>query len=222
MRQNDSRCKSDYGLRVSQVYDPSQFIITIISEHDVLKDTLAEVLDDSVFITNIYPSDKARFATIDVCGLLIVDNVDLAGADIPVYRIRNILNLGRISTSFPGIINMDKPLRLTDLVDLIVRLSSNKDIFVYLGDMIYSEGERELKGPESSIRLTEKENKIISFVLRQEGSKASKEDLFRAVWNYSANAETSTLDTHLYKLRQKLPEGVLQIQGEICQLRGCL
>ena len=54
------------------------------------------------------------------------------------------------------------------------------------------------------IRLTEKENNILKFLYRAEGGEASRSVLLHEVWGYNANVTTHTLETHIYRLRQKI------------------
>jgi DNA-binding response OmpR family regulator len=55
-----------------------------------------------------------------------------------------------------------------------------------------------------SIKLTEKETKIISFLYDGRGEVRSKDQLLRAIWGYDKTISTHTLETHIYRLRKKL------------------
>ena len=54
------------------------------------------------------------------------------------------------------------------------------------------------------IRLTEKETAIIKFLYRSGDSSVSRETLLQDVWGYNAGVSTHTLETHIYRLRQKI------------------
>lgn len=54
------------------------------------------------------------------------------------------------------------------------------------------------------IRLTEKETAIIKFLLRSGEQIVSREVLLQDVWGYNAGVTTHTLETHVYRLRQKI------------------
>jgi DNA-binding response OmpR family regulator len=54
------------------------------------------------------------------------------------------------------------------------------------------------------IRLTEKETAIIRFLYRAKADVVTREVLLREVWGYNANVTTHTLETHIYRLRQKI------------------
>ena len=54
------------------------------------------------------------------------------------------------------------------------------------------------------IRLTEKESNILRFLYRADGPPVSRENLLHEVWGYNAGVTTHTLETHIYRLRQKI------------------
>jgi Transcriptional regulatory protein, C terminal len=57
-----------------------------------------------------------------------------------------------------------------------------------------------------TVRLTEKETAILAY-LRAAGDRAvSREELLHHVWSYVADVETHTLETHIYRLRQKIED----------------
>jgi DNA-binding response OmpR family regulator len=57
---------------------------------------------------------------------------------------------------------------------------------------------------EQKIRLTDKETNIIKFLYRAEGKVVSRDVLLDEVWGYNAGVTTHTLETHVYRLRQKI------------------
>jgi len=52
--------------------------------------------------------------------------------------------------------------------------------------------------------LTEKENKLILYIYSNKDFKITKKDLLSEVWGVSENINTHTLETHIYRLKQKL------------------
>ncbi len=54
------------------------------------------------------------------------------------------------------------------------------------------------------IRLTEKETAIIRFLHKAKSQVVTRDILLREVWGYNANVTTHTLETHIYRLRQKI------------------
>ncbi|MEL6780911.1 MAG: response regulator transcription factor [Pseudomonadota bacterium] len=57
---------------------------------------------------------------------------------------------------------------------------------------------------EKKIRLTEKETNILKYLYRAGGKSVPRDELLSEVWGYNANVTTHTLETHVYRLRQKI------------------
>ncbi|MEE9546004.1 MAG: response regulator transcription factor, partial [Hyphomicrobium sp.] len=56
----------------------------------------------------------------------------------------------------------------------------------------------------AKIRLTEKETSILKYLYRSGDKVVSRELLLHEVWGYNAGVTTHTLETHIYRLRQKI------------------
>ena len=54
------------------------------------------------------------------------------------------------------------------------------------------------------IRLTEKETSILRYLFRAGDKVVNRETLLGEVWGYNAGVTTHTLETHVYRLRQKI------------------
>ena len=54
------------------------------------------------------------------------------------------------------------------------------------------------------VRLTEKETSILKFLYRTGDKVVSRDMLLHEVWGYNAGVTTHTLETHIYRLRQKI------------------
>ena len=54
------------------------------------------------------------------------------------------------------------------------------------------------------IRLTEKETSILKYLFRAGYRTVSRDTLLGEVWGYNAGVTTHTLETHVYRLRQKI------------------
>ena len=59
-------------------------------------------------------------------------------------------------------------------------------------------------GAGTKLRLTEKEAAILRFLYRAGDQVVGRDTLLREVWGYNANVSTHTLETHIYRLRQKI------------------
>ena len=56
----------------------------------------------------------------------------------------------------------------------------------------------------SKIRLTEKESSILKYLFRAGEKVVTRDVLLLEVWGYNAGVTTHTLETHIYRLRQKI------------------
>ena len=57
---------------------------------------------------------------------------------------------------------------------------------------------------DKKIRLTEKETNILKYLYRANGQVVPRDVLLHEVWGYNAGVTTHTLETHIYRLRQKI------------------
>ena len=57
---------------------------------------------------------------------------------------------------------------------------------------------------DKKVRLTEKETNILKFLYRATDGVVAREVLLHEVWGYNAGVTTHTLETHIYRLRQKI------------------
>ncbi|MHA1189877.1 MAG: response regulator transcription factor, partial [Alphaproteobacteria bacterium] len=56
----------------------------------------------------------------------------------------------------------------------------------------------------SKIRLTEKETAILKYLYRAGERTVTRDILLSEVWGYNSGVTTHTLETHIYRLRQKI------------------
>lgn len=54
------------------------------------------------------------------------------------------------------------------------------------------------------IALTDREVDILAYLARHRGKPVSRDELLKNVWQYQEGTDTHTLETHIYRLRQKI------------------
>ena len=59
-------------------------------------------------------------------------------------------------------------------------------------------------GSGERVALTEKESRILHYLYRARGGAVARETLLAEVWEHTAQLETHTLETHIYRLRRKI------------------
>jgi DNA-binding response OmpR family regulator len=70
------------------------------------------------------------------------------------------------------------------------------------------------------IRLTEKETSILKYLYRAGDRVVTRDVLLHEVWGYNAGVTTHTLETHIYRLRQKIEEDPSQSEILITETGG--
>ncbi|MDB4132954.1 response regulator transcription factor [Amylibacter sp.] len=73
-----------------------------------------------------------------------------------------------------------------------------------IGPYVFKPNSKVLESKNKSIRLTEKENDILKFLYQNLETIVSREILLHEVWGYNSKVTTHTLETHIYRLRQKI------------------
>lgn len=102
-----------------------------------------------------------------------------------------------------------KPFRFTVL---LARIRAQLRAHEQLEDMVLRIGPYEFRpavrllvdAKGRKLRLTDKEASILKYLYRAGEKPVSREELLAEVWGYNAGVTTHTLETHVYRLRQKI------------------
>jgi DNA-binding response OmpR family regulator len=103
-----------------------------------------------------------------------------------------------------------KPFRLGELLARLraqLRIFENSEDAVFvIGPYTFRPSAKLLQEPlrNRRIRLTEKEAAILKFLYRAGTKPVARQVLLNEVWGYNAAVTTHTLETHIYRLRQKI------------------
>jgi DNA-binding response OmpR family regulator len=80
-----------------------------------------------------------------------------------------------------------------------------EDAVFTIGPYSFQPSSKLLMGSKGNkVRLTEKETAILRFLYRADQKTISREVLLQEVWGYNSGVTTHTLETHIYRLRQKI------------------
>lgn len=160
-----------------------------MSQNPLTQRFLSEALTQSGFgITN--QPDQAAYALVDGEGPLNETNLTC-----PFINITH-----------------DLPLRLGTIIDQMKNQiktieNSQSTAPVNIGDMVLNSFDATLtKKTGNIIALTEKEVMILSFIFENHPTPVTRKGLLDGVWGYAENVETHTLETHIYRLRQKIED----------------
>ncbi len=103
-----------------------------------------------------------------------------------------------------------KPFRLAELLARVraqLRIFENSEDAVFtIGPYMFRPSAKLLAEPNKNrrIRLTEKEAAILKYLYRAGARPVARQVLLNEVWGYNAAVTTHTLETHIYRLRQKI------------------
>ncbi len=201
--------------------------ILLVDDDDDLREALAEQLDMHAEFTTVQAPNAteginiAETERIDLI-LLDVDMPDMDGREacklmrkkgvhVPVIMLTGqttdadtILGLESGANDY-----INKPFRFPVL---LARLRTQLRSFEQNEDATFKIGPYEFRPSmklltdesERKIRLTEKETNILKFLYRAGGKSVPRDQLLKEVWGYNAAVTTHTLETHVYRLRQKI------------------
>ena len=103
-----------------------------------------------------------------------------------------------------------KPFRLAELLARLraqLRIFENSEDAVFtIGPYTFRPAAKLLQEPTKNhrIRLTEKEAAILKYLYRAGSRPVARQILLNEVWGYNSAVTTHTLETHIYRLRQKI------------------
>lgn len=115
------------------------------------------------------------------------------------------------------VISLNEPVILGDLYRSIAKhLSKYKgsNSLVEINNCTFSLDKSFIEISGDKINLTDKEAQIIDTLLKSKGEIMPKEQLLKKIWGYSSDIDTHTLETHIYRLRQKLGDNCNLITTE--------
>ena len=127
---------------------------------------------------------------------------------IPIIFLTDISDFVATNLNIP----LKKPLRLMNLLDMITAANNKLDCSVdgYLRFNQYElhpqQKEIEDLATQQRYKLTEKEVNILKYLYKNADKYVDKADLQTNVWQYHQEVTTHTVETHIYRLRQKLEQ----------------
>ena len=83
---------------------------------------------------------------------------------------------------------------------------NSEDAAFSIGHYMFRPSVRLLLDPAKNrkVRLTDKECRILKYLLRANAEPVNRATLLADVWGFNSGVTTHTLETHIYRLRQKM------------------
>ncbi|MBG02704.1 MAG: DNA-binding response regulator [Rhodospirillaceae bacterium] len=202
--------------------------ILLVDDDDALRDSLAEQLQlhEEFEPTGVGTAkDGLNLLETEYFDVILLDVglPDMDGREACRLMRRNgvkspILMLTASDTDADTILGLDagandyvmKPFRLGVL---LARIRAQLRLHEQSEDAVFSIGPYTFKpsakmliedATKKKVRLTEKETSILKFLYRAGDKVVGRDTLLGEVWGYNAGVTTHTLETHVYRLRQKI------------------
>ncbi|WP_316355092.1 winged helix-turn-helix domain-containing protein [Candidatus Trichorickettsia mobilis] len=187
---------------------------------DTIQDQLSSYQNlniESVFLNNI--DEIEQYKKID---LLIVDG-DYSNS-FNRFRIKTtvIFNHNAEVEFWKGSneqVKFSLPCRLSHLLELVINNRARQQIFCCINNQwIYDQQCATIVDNQIKCKLTEKENEVIAAMIKADNYQINKEDLLKNIWQYHPESDSSTIEAHLHRLKQKLPANLLQYKENYYRL----
>ena len=180
--------------------------ICIITENSTFLEDLVQQIsrnDDELEIIKEYTND---------CDAYFVDeNEDKANEISSTNKISSIILFSsKIYTSDFADIVIKKPFSLAQFLldfknnNLLPKVRRKECIFFQEYSLYPVKKEIYSSKTNETIKLTEKEVTILKYLNNNSSKVVSKDELLENVWEYSTEVTTHTVETHIYRLRQKV------------------
>jgi DNA-binding response OmpR family regulator len=101
------------------------------------------------------------------------------------------------------------------------QFESSDDATFRIGQYTFQPSSKHLVNDKGNkLRLTEKETAILRYLYRAAQHVVTRDVLLREVWGYNSNVTTHTLETHIYRLRQKIERDPAHAQLLVTEAGG--
>ena len=90
-----------------------------------------------------------------------------------------------------------------DIINLCMKFEFDNNSLIKIKDYFLDKNKRVLKKKDIFLKITEKEIDFIE-ILHSSNKPLNRDFILKNIWNYSSNTDTHTVETHIYRLRQKI------------------
>jgi DNA-binding response OmpR family regulator len=133
----------------------------------------------------------------------LLSDVSYSPPAIIIGSSEDVLTLEKNSFIF-----LKPPFSFNELLKIIENINIQRDIIDYSNlkfkKIILDMTGKVIKGLNNSVKLTDKEARIIWHLIQAKGDTISQDFLLNKVWGYNKDIETKTLTTHIYTIRKKI------------------
>ena len=140
-----------------------------------------------------------------------LDLIGLTGVLAPIIFTGEVKDFPEVEDQNIGrlLVCIQRPFKIIMLLESIRRLLSKYDfsseVIIPLGNIQFFPGSKFIKMENGQkVNLTEKETNILKYLCQSKDQIVSREVLLDEVWGHTTSLSTHTLETYIYRLRQKI------------------
>lgn len=119
-------------------------------------------------------------------------------------------SLNKMTNNLGKLFLLEKPFKLINLLNYLDSINNTEVIIssdkYLMNHIIFSPSKKTIYNLETHFteHLTEKENNLLIYFYNNKNEEILKKDLLIKIWGFSEKINTHTLETHIYRLKQKL------------------
>ena len=165
----------------------SYFGFNMFSHYKSFKDF--DINKINAIILDLENSKKFSLSNIDLPKVLIQEN----------SKVSNSKNLFSLVVKLP----LDIVQFNYDMINLCKKFEFKNNSLINVKGYVLDKNERMLKKNNIFLKITEKEINFIE-TLCSSPKPLTRDYILKQIWNYSTETDTHTVETHIYRLRQKI------------------
>ena len=110
-----------------------------------------------------------------------------------------------LSNNYDALLKLPLSLKEINAVveNVVAKKIFSKNSSIEIKKYFLNKNEKKLSKNTNEITLTEKEIQLLELFINNK-KPISKDKILSSVWNYSSDADTHTVETHIYRLRKKI------------------
>ncbi|MDF2964635.1 MAG: Two-component response regulator [Rickettsiaceae bacterium] len=173
-----------------------------------------------IHLRNALELAKFRKQYNKITTLIIVDHIETI--EQVINYAQNIINLVTNKSYSSKELKLNRPFRLSNFLsqlDLLRSQYNSKIIYLINNAMLFDAKTNSIFYQDQVIRLTDKEAEILKVLLAAPKYSLDKTTLLQEVWGLSKEIDTYTLETHVSKLKLKLPASLFVSKDNIYSLK---
>ena len=165
----------------------SYFGFNMFSHYKSLKDF--EINKINAVIFDLENSKKFQLSNINLPKILIQES----------SKVNNSKNLFSLVIKLPlEVVQFNQ-----DIINLCKKFEFKNNSLINIKDYVLDKNERVLKKNNIFLKITEKEINFLE-ILCSSTKPLTRDHILKNIWKYSSDTDTHTIETHIYRLRQKI------------------